>query len=675
MSTTTNPAQVLTPNPPTWASLSAILVRRLPLARYRVMNWVCRRSLARFVARIPVSARGLRFECDLRNSLAREVFFTGCYEPQETMVIRHLVAPGGTFVDVGAHWGYFSLIMAEHLGSSGRVVAIEADPRIYAILERSVALNDLPQVRLVQAAAAAESGILPLIGFDERDNNWGTSRIAGGSGAVGALYEVPARSVDDLLDELGLDAVDLIKIDIEGAESLALAGMYAGLRRGRYRRMMLELHPTLLAEHGTDAAAIIEGLLEIGYRGWVIAQTAEDVRRAAYHRRRPVDSFLRPLQWPEPLDTWPHLIFVQGDCPLYADGTKVAGTGSGRGYRVRRDGPLDATFPVAQRPAAGNEDFEPILIVGHPRSGTTLLATILNRHSQVAIPPETSFFLPAFRHYRHTAARDGSHEAMLDYLREIPNTIECMEKPTPATFMKGPATPADLFRCMLTEYAAARGKPRCGEKSPLHLLAIPELLASYPRARVVCLIRDGRDVVRSCRGMPFFTWEPDWWHCQTWCRAAALAERYRRQDPDRFLICRFEALVEDPVEEVKRVDEFLGLAFEPAQLEGSGCDEVSLDSEWWKNRARQPPDRGRAYSWRQSCEAREAQYLTGLMEPWLAHFGYDTFTSPSVAGPRWRYPGYRALAYLLRVSQVSHRLSGAVVPACQRLVARFTSAG
>ncbi len=142
-------SQQLSPSPPVWASLSATMIRRLPLGRYRVMNWLCRGSRARFVAGFPGSDLGLRFECDLRNALAREVFFTGCYEPPATMLIRQLVNRGGTFVDVGAHWGYFSLMMAEHVGSRGRVVAVEADPRIYAILERNVGLNDLPQVRLV----------------------------------------------------------------------------------------------------------------------------------------------------------------------------------------------------------------------------------------------------------------------------------------------------------------------------------------------------------------------------------------------------------------------------------------------------------------------------------------------------------------------------------------------
>ncbi len=324
------------------------------------------------------------------------------------------------------------------------------------------------------------------------------------------------------------------------------------------------------------------------------------------------------------------------------------------------------TTSVTPRSASTNEDFEPILIVGHPRSGTTLLTTILNRHSQVAIPPELSFFLPAFRGRRRAAERVGTHKALLEYARWLHKGSEFANESVEAMFVKGPASPDNLFRCMLIDYAHARGKPRCGEKSVWHLRVVPELMEFYPRAKVLWLIRDGRDVVRSSRGMPFYTWEPDWWNCQAWCRAAALAERHRRQNPDRFLICQFEELVKEPVVEVKRIDEFLGLAFEPTQLAASGRDGVSAVGEWWKCKAGEPPDRGRAFAWRQSCDRGEIQYLTALMNPYLVRYGYDSYWSPSVAGARGRYYGYRALASLLRVSQISTRLTGAVVQAVHR---------
>ena len=116
-----------------------------------------------------------------------------------------------------------------------------------------------------------------------------------------------------------MDTVDLIKIDIEGAEALALAGMSAGLRRGRYRRLLLELHPVQLAEHGTNPAAIIEGLLEMGYRAGSSPTPPRTSAALLMLMVQPVDSFVRPLRWPETLDAWPHLIFALGDIPLYCD--------------------------------------------------------------------------------------------------------------------------------------------------------------------------------------------------------------------------------------------------------------------------------------------------------------------------------------------------------------------
>src|SRR4051794_8745326 len=177
------------PAPPAWAALAAPVVRRLPMAKYRAMNWLARRPAAPFVARLPGSARGLRFECDLRNVLAREVFFTGRYEPQETALVPRLLGPGGTFVDVGAHWGYFSLLAAGRIGPAGRIVAVEADPRIHRILARNLALNGLDPDRAeaVLAAAAAAPGVARLAGFDDRQDNWGTSRLLDpGTAAPGA---------------------------------------------------------------------------------------------------------------------------------------------------------------------------------------------------------------------------------------------------------------------------------------------------------------------------------------------------------------------------------------------------------------------------------------------------------------------------------------------------------
>jgi hypothetical protein len=109
----------------------------------------------------------------------------GHYEPQETCLLRTLLGQGGTFMDVGANWGYFSLLAAEQVGASGRVVSVEADPRMFSILKRNVEMNALPQVTLVPAAAAAGAGTLKLAGFDEEQSNWGISRVVSGGALPG----------------------------------------------------------------------------------------------------------------------------------------------------------------------------------------------------------------------------------------------------------------------------------------------------------------------------------------------------------------------------------------------------------------------------------------------------------------------------------------------------------
>ncbi len=263
------------PVPVEWA---ARLVRKFPTGRNRVLSRLVPAPPGTpFIARLPNSRTGLRYECDKENALAWAVFCSGAYEIRETELLRSLMRPGDTFVDIGANWGYFTLLGAEEVGPSGRVVAIEADPRNHAILERNITQNHLMQVTLVHAAAAAAEGKVTLVGFDGQQNHGvshvkGTSQVGVGrlTKSDAPLIEVRANAVDDLLDGVGVGRVDLVKMDIEGAEALALPGMRGGLAAGRYRRIVLEVHAAVLGEYGTDAKSLLAMLTDAGYRIWLI---------------------------------------------------------------------------------------------------------------------------------------------------------------------------------------------------------------------------------------------------------------------------------------------------------------------------------------------------------------------------------------------------------------------
>ena len=201
-------------------------------------------------------------------------------------------------------------------------MAVEADPRIQPILRRNFALNGLGPADAVLAAAADAPGTRTLAGFDADQDNWGTSRLLGraaGPAAAAATFAVPAAPLDALLDGRGVAGVDLVKLDVEGAEALALRGMHAGLHAGRYRRVLLELHPAQLAEHGAGVAEVLHALRAAGYRGRTIDHSPAAGRRAAYARRARPERFLRPLaDADDRLDAWPHQLWVAPGVPLWS---------------------------------------------------------------------------------------------------------------------------------------------------------------------------------------------------------------------------------------------------------------------------------------------------------------------------------------------------------------------
>ncbi|MCA9198135.1 MAG: FkbM family methyltransferase, partial [Planctomycetales bacterium] len=232
---------------PWWLTPAQRLVALLPAGRFRASEWLGRRVCQPFVGTLHSERGRLEFECDLRDSIAREVFFTGRYEPQETILLQRLLAAGQTFVDVGANWGYFSLLASQFVGANGTVLSCEPDPRLYTLLQSNLQRNYLHQVHALQLAISNQHGSVQLQGFNEDEGNWGVSRIrvsAEPDHLPQNTFTAQTQLLDDLLDQLGIETVDLVKLDIEGAEALALQGMRTGLREHRYHSLLVEFHPT-----------------------------------------------------------------------------------------------------------------------------------------------------------------------------------------------------------------------------------------------------------------------------------------------------------------------------------------------------------------------------------------------------------------------------------------------
>ena len=287
-------------------SLRAVL-RRLPRGRYRLLAALAP-SRGRLVARLAPELGGARFACDLSDALSREVCFTGLYEPPVTRVFQRHVPRGGTVIDAGANWGYFSLIAAALSGADGRVIALEPDPRQFEALSHNLSLNGFANVEPLQAAAAATAGELTLAGYDDGAANRGVSRVIGAADRdeSSRRFTVPSLTIDAVTAAFA--TVDLVKIDVEGAEDLVLQGMQEGLASRRYRAILLELHPGLLRARGVDPESCVRLLRDRGYRGWTIDASAAAYRRAIDPASN-VEGLLRPLaKWRTA--AWPHLLWL-----------------------------------------------------------------------------------------------------------------------------------------------------------------------------------------------------------------------------------------------------------------------------------------------------------------------------------------------------------------------------
>ena len=298
---------------PAWVGAAASLIRRLPRGRYRATNWIGGHRTAPFWARLPSDLGGLLFSCDLRDGIMREVCFTGRYEPQETALLQRILRPGMTFVDIGANWGYFSLAAAHLVGPLGRVVSVEADPAACHALHVNTARNGIHHVIVLQMAASDGPGTVWLQQYEANASDSGNYGVTSTTtvAAHGRRFEVTARALDQVLDDLAVDRIDLLKMDIEGGEARALAGLDRRLGERRITRILLEIHPQHLQDQGSSVEQVVRRLRDYGYRGWTIDHSVAATGRVAA-ARMDVGTALSPLIDAAELGVWPHVLWEVG---------------------------------------------------------------------------------------------------------------------------------------------------------------------------------------------------------------------------------------------------------------------------------------------------------------------------------------------------------------------------
>jgi FkbM family methyltransferase len=214
-----------------------------------------------------------------------ELSIHGIYEPLTTELVRAEIGPRSVVLDIGANIGYYTLIFANRVGPQGRVFAFEPEPGNFALLEENVTANGYRNVTLSRVAASDREGGARLY---TDPGNPGDCRIFDSHDHRPSL-EIETVRLDEYFDAFPR-GIDLIKMDVQGAESAALQGMLGLVEKNRRVKLVMEFWPYGLGLAGSSAEAFLRTLFGLGFQVWNV-----DERRGA----------LAPTSAPELLERYP----------------------------------------------------------------------------------------------------------------------------------------------------------------------------------------------------------------------------------------------------------------------------------------------------------------------------------------------------------------------------------
>jgi FkbM family methyltransferase len=204
------------------------------------------------------------------------------YEFNVQNLLRHFLRRGMIAVDVGAHVGFYTLLMAESVGPDGVVYAIEPDPRNWTYLQRNIRENNLKNIRCFRVALSSHSGegVLYQAQHSASSSLQRTYYLSSQGNQIIEEHTTTPVEIKTLKDILGDKIkVDLIKIDIEAAEIDALKGMAEIIEANRGILLILEFHPSAIEQFGHDPHEFWELLWGYGFTIWLIGKNLRIIPR------------------------------------------------------------------------------------------------------------------------------------------------------------------------------------------------------------------------------------------------------------------------------------------------------------------------------------------------------------------------------------------------------------
>ena len=253
-------------------------------ARKALSRLGVRKALLRFGAHwypahephvVQTTVRGVKLLVFANEDVGRRLVFLRQYEPDDADFLASLVRPADVCFDIGGNTGLYAMLMAKR-ATDGEVHAFEPVPLNRHLLASGALLNGFKHIVVNECAVGAEDGEMS---FSEAVDGAYSSLVPVGRKSERSALLVKVRSLDSYVAEKEMPRVDVMKVDVEGAEPLVLqgaAGLFGASER-RPRAIMLELLDINLSTYGTNVMEIVERMRGFSYHPYVAA-TGEGVR-------------------------------------------------------------------------------------------------------------------------------------------------------------------------------------------------------------------------------------------------------------------------------------------------------------------------------------------------------------------------------------------------------------
>jgi FkbM family methyltransferase len=233
------------------------------------------------VRRCDVETQFGTFHIDPVSQFAASLLSAEGFEPAMRRTLALFLKQSSVFVDIGANEGFFSIIGSRLVGESGKVIAVEPQSRLKAVIEKNLQLNGVSNVSLFQCAISNGDGTADL--FISPSTNTGSSALN-----KSTRYGLPREAVSTttfsgIFAAAGIGVADFVKMDIEGFEYEVIADSAEFLKSHRIKALGLEMHPVQIAARGLDPSDMTHVLESAGYvqaqglptNVWVVADARQ----------------------------------------------------------------------------------------------------------------------------------------------------------------------------------------------------------------------------------------------------------------------------------------------------------------------------------------------------------------------------------------------------------------